>query len=229
MGCDPLADDRSLTLLKYWMYRAGYITLWDISNWENGNWHSWINFEVPQVLSNEYATLIELLNGKAPLNNKKLDSRGWGPILGQYSVSQGYRQILEHPHVPPDPKPWQGVWSQHSIPKIDYFCWLLCHQRILTDDRLKKRGYLGPSRCALCGVNAETAAHLMLNCKFVSDLWNEALGPWSLDFVLPNSIPELFSNWKRSYPGGPPQNTHVKVAWCILPKLICWHTWLERN
>lgn len=91
MSCDPLADNHSLTSLKDYMYRAGYITLWDISNWENGDWHSWINFEVPHILSNEFAIFLDFLNGKAPLNNRKLDTRGWGPTPGRYTVSQGYR------------------------------------------------------------------------------------------------------------------------------------------
>ena len=87
MGCDPLDDDRSLHLLKDWMHRAGYITLWDISIWDNGDWHSWINFEVPLNLSSELATFLDFLNGKAPLRCRKLDVRGWGPTPGHYTVS----------------------------------------------------------------------------------------------------------------------------------------------
>eukprot|EP00253_Pinus_taeda_P013197 PITA_13197 len=159
----------------------------------------------------------------------KADIRGWGPTPRSYTVSQGYRQLSRHPNVPPDPKPWQGIWSQTTFPKIDSFCWLLCYHRILTEDRLQKRGFIGPSRCSLCGEHEENASHMMLFCKFVVDLWKEALSPWSTDFAPPNHCSKLFSNWKCMYPGGTAQNPHIKEAWLALSKLICWHIWLERN
>ena len=69
------------------MSRAGFNTLWDISNWENGDWHSWIKIEVPHVLSKEFEIFLAFLNGKAPLNSRKLDNRGWGSTPGRYIVS----------------------------------------------------------------------------------------------------------------------------------------------
>ena len=107
----PLADDCSLALLKDWMDRAGLKTLWDISKWENGIWQNWEKLEVPQNLSKVYADFLALLKGKASMNSRKKDSRGWGPIPGYYSVARGYWQISVHPHVPPDLKPWKGIWS----------------------------------------------------------------------------------------------------------------------
>lgn len=183
---------------------------------------------MPSHLSKEYATLLTHLKGKAPLNIRKADTRGWGLIPGSYTVSQGYKQLSQHPNVPPDPKPWQGIWSQTTIPKIDTFCWLLCHHRILTEDRFRKRGVIGPSRCSLCEDHEETAAHMMLFCNFATDLWKEALSPLNSDFA-PNHCSDLFSNWKCMYPGGTSQNLQIKEAWLALPKLICWHIWLERN
>ena len=88
---------------------------------------------------------------------------------------------------------------------------------------------MGPSRCSLCGDNEENASHLMLRCNFTAKLWKEALSPWSVDFTLPNRCSDLFSNWKLRYPGGTPQNAHIKEAWLALPKLICWHIWLEEH
>eukprot|EP00253_Pinus_taeda_P030893 PITA_30893 len=156
MGSDPLSEDHSLVMLRDWMDRAGLKTLWDISHWDNGKWRSWINLVVPHNLSSEFVAFHSLLAGKAPMNIRKPDTWGWGLNPGCYTVTQGYNQLSLHPHVPPDPKPWQ-------------------------------------------------------------------------DFVLPNRCVELFANWKSRYPGGSPQNVHIKEAWFALPKLICWHIWLERN
>jgi len=103
-----------------------------------------------------------LLHGAAPIHARKKDSRGWGEKQIGYSVAQGYAKIRERPHVPPNLAPWNNIWNFSTIPKIDFLCWLLCHQKILTEDRLQKRGFLGPSRCILCKENSESVAHISL-------------------------------------------------------------------
>lgn len=70
---------------------------------------------------------------------------------------------------------------------------------------------------------------MMLSCNFTVDLWKEALDPWSMNFGPFNHWSKLFSNWKRMYPSGVVQNSQIRDAWLALPKLICWHIWLERN
>ena len=76
MGCEPLENDRSLHLLKDWMHRDGHFTLWDISIWDKGDWHSWISLVVPPNLSSDLASFLDFLNGKAPLHCRKVDVRG---------------------------------------------------------------------------------------------------------------------------------------------------------
>ena len=105
MDSDPLVDDWSLFVLRDWMTRAGFVTLWDIYQWEDDVWQSWVKLEVPQNLNNECAIFLAHLKGKAPINSRKPDTRGWGSTPGRYTVSQGYIQLLIHPHVPPDPEP----------------------------------------------------------------------------------------------------------------------------
>eukprot|EP00253_Pinus_taeda_P029236 PITA_29236 len=224
--------DRSSGLIKqhmHWIPRNGKrINIWEDRIMENNNWQSWGNLEVPAHLSKEYTNLLTHLKGKAPLNISKADARGWGSILGKYTVLQGYKQLTQYPNVPPDPRPWQGIWSHSTIPKIDIFCWLLCHHRILNEDRLRKRGVNGPSRCSLCEDHEEIATHLILSCKFAAALWKEASSPLNSDFTPPNHCSNLFANWMCMYPGGT-QNPHIKTAWLALPKITCWHIWLERN
>ena len=165
----------------------------------------------------------------APSHARKKDFWGWGSKAGGFSVAQGYIKLLEQPHVLPDLVPWKGIWNYPSIPKIDYFYSLLYHRKILTEDRLQKRGYHGPSRCILCKDNVECTRHLMLECKFASQIWTELLGNWNSNFALPSSIPELFANWLNRYLGPFPKNKVIKAAWSSLPKIICWQIWLERN
>lgn len=48
-------------------------------------------------------------------------------------------------------------------------------------------------------------------------------------FSMPNTIVEMFTKWTDRYPGHPPINQVIKTSWGILPKIICWKIWLERN
>jgi len=99
----------------------------------------------------------------------------------------------------------------------------------LTDENLQKRGFHGPSRCSLCREKEESVTHMMLECKFTLQTWFELLGIWYSNFALPSSTPELFANWLNRYPGPSPKNKAIKAAWSSLPKINCWHIWLERN
>ena len=47
--------------------------------------------------------------------------------------------------------------------------------------------------------------------------------------MLPRSTAELFSKWAIKYLNPPPKNQIIKAAWAVLPKVICWQIWLERN
>jgi hypothetical protein len=51
----------------------------------------------------------------------------------------------------------------------------MIENRILTWDNLIKRGFVGPSRCFLCGEEEETINHLMVKCPFTKDVWKYLL------------------------------------------------------
>lgn len=190
---------------------------------------NWKQIQAPPDLQQDCAFLFTLLHGMAPSHTQKKDFWGWGSKAGGFSVSQGYINLLEQPHVLLDPAPWKGIWNYPSMPKIDYFWWLLCHRKILTEDRLQKMRYHGTSRCILCKDNVECTHQLMLECKFASQIWIELLGNWNSNFALPSSIPKLFADWLNKYPSPFPKNKVIKVVWSSLPKIICWKIFLERN
>ena len=47
----------------------------------------------------------------------------------------------------------------------------MIENRIVTWDHLTKRGFVGPSRCALCGEEEETINHLMVICPVTKEVW----------------------------------------------------------
>eukprot|EP00253_Pinus_taeda_P022123 PITA_22123 len=151
LGDQPLSRVEELTNIKDCLQDRNLISLWDISSWmEDGLWDSWQLGEVPQWLEGEASVLLDNLKGKAPLKASVKDKRGWGSVTGSYSASEGYKSIMAIPNVPPNPAQWKFIWDSPSLPKIDFFCWTLAHNNILTRDNLRRRGMEGPSWCNLC-------------------------------------------------------------------------------
>ena len=66
---------------------------------------------------------------------------------GKYNVKNGYKEITNS-------KRWEEVeislqlcWDTTFLLKARFFLWLASQNGILTVDRLKKIGLVGPSRC----------------------------------------------------------------------------------
>jgi hypothetical protein len=87
----------------------------------------------PQELCNQF---INSLQGCAPHNQNDQDICGWDASL--YSVKKGYFTLLESSHGHPRANWWNKVWHNDGIPKINLFCWLLVHKKILTTKNLQK-------------------------------------------------------------------------------------------
>ena len=89
---------------------------------------------------------------------------------GQFTIKQGYyihSQQIQHMARPL----WKKIWALKHWPKVEYFLWLLSHRRILTWENLQKQGMIGPSYCAFCHADSETAEHLLNTCPSVQPIW----------------------------------------------------------
>jgi hypothetical protein len=71
---------------------------------------------------------------------------------------------------------WDKIWSSPQWPKIKKFKWLVLHNRILTWENLRKRGFIGLSRCHLCQTKEETTNHLLDECSYTTEIWDWAEG-----------------------------------------------------
>eukprot|EP00253_Pinus_taeda_P006464 PITA_06464 len=209
MNKEPIEVRASINSLRCWMDREGMQTLWDISCWNDSIWAGWKQLKVSNNLNTEWIMLLDSLHGLAPTHSRKRDEMGWGPKAKGYTVSLGYAKLIEKPYVPPDPAPWKGVWRLPSWPK--------------------KKGLHGPSLCSLCNNNAETTVHLILECSFSRQIWSFFTHDLDPNFTIPCSTSELFSEWTNRFPGPPSKNLIIKTTWAVLPKIICWQLWIERN
>lgn len=62
-------------------------------------------------------------------------------------------------------------WKAKTENKCKFFGWLMIHRNILTADKLLLRGWDNSRICPLCGVEPETATHLLMDCTFAKQVW----------------------------------------------------------
>ncbi|XP_074290417.1 uncharacterized protein LOC141617141 [Silene latifolia] len=92
---------------------------------------------------------------------KELYTDGNG--LAHYSVSIGYKWLKPDGEKVPW-YPW--VLNRWIIPKHAFLCWLVAHQRLLTQDRLCRMKIITSNRCFLCGTQEENHNHLFFECYY---------------------------------------------------------------
>lgn len=86
-------------------------------------------------------------------------------------VKEVYRNISHSQHLGMSSKLFYTFWKRKIPTKITLFGWLVWRGKILTWDKLNRRGVMGPNRCALCCMAAENIGHLFFSCPIVKNLW----------------------------------------------------------
>jgi len=62
------------------------------------------------------------------------------------------------------------LWNTHIPPSRSFVCWHLLHNKIPTDDNLRKRGCLIVSIYCFFMKEAESSDHIFLQCPFTSQI-----------------------------------------------------------
>jgi hypothetical protein len=228
MGKKPLRHHMHLRQIINWLDMKGKNHISDISSWntDTGDWIGWNLPNIPSNLQDAAHQIQTLLKGCAPIHITLKYKRGWGN--GNYSVKKGYSQLLSQTTLLPKDKMWNSLWTNDSPPKVNSFCWILAHGKLLTRENMLKINMYGPFRCELCGKASETSQHVFLLCPFTITMWKIALQSlhprirWS---VQPRKI---FLDWASQY-RGTFRNPLFKDLFKALPKFICWKIWLARN
>jgi hypothetical protein len=136
---------------------------------------SWKNVEslgLVGEISEEWKNYVKGLVGSGiDLNEGKYTLIwSWDTKGGQVNEKQAYEVQLLEDEV--QPTFWYSeLWHWQLPLKIKLFIWLMLEQNILTWENLSKRGFVGPSKCVLCGLKEETVKHLFVECKFTKDIW----------------------------------------------------------
>ena len=108
--------------------------------------------------------------------------------------------------------------------KVVFFAWETMWEKILTLDRLQKRGWHLPNRCFLCGCEEENVNHIFLHCIVVRVLWEIVFALFGAQWVFPETDKEVLFGWR-----GPFVGKKRKKIWNSIPLCIFWMVWKERN
>jgi hypothetical protein len=144
------------------------------------------------------------LDSRKILSQQGDDILRWGhSTTGTFNIREAYHLRAGHNSLQRE-EVWSKIWETKSWPKINTFLWLVVHNNILTWDNLRKRGFIGPSWCQLCGSEEETQNHLLNLCTYSSSIWDhnaclmrtmdrnrmglrETIAGWrSISFSIPN-------------------------------------------
>jgi hypothetical protein len=72
-------------------------------------------------------------------------------------------------------------------------------------------------------MNGETMDHLLFHCEVARALWNAIFSRFSLTWVMPLWVVDLFACW---WIGG---RSWSAVVWKTVPSCLFWCVWRERS
>ena len=111
-----------------------------------------------------------------------LDKISWkGPAGGSFSISDAFK-VLNSSVTPLFPV--KGIWVPCVPTKAAFFVWEATWGKILTLDKLQRRGWHLPNRCYLCARNEESEKRQgCLGLRNLTLLNKALLGKWTWRFT----------------------------------------------
>ncbi|KAL6349758.1 hypothetical protein AAG906_001645 [Vitis piasezkii] len=179
--------------------------MWD-QNFGQGGWNlrflrDFNDWELEMI-----GNLLHVLRDFKP--SMEEDSVRWkGGRSGKFRVKEAYRLVTRPNDID---FPARCIWVDSVPTKVAFYAWEATWGRVLTLDRLQKRGWQLPNCCFLCGCEEETVNHILIHCIVVRVLWDIVLG--------------LSVCWR-----GPFVGKKRKKIWKSIPLCIFWTVWKERN
>ena len=120
--------------------------------------------------------------------------------------------------------PSKGIWAPNVPTKSAFYAWEAVWGKVLTLDKLQRRGWHLPNRCYLRGCAAESINLILLHCSVVSLLWDIIFAIVGAHWVFPKTVKEAIISWKDSFVG-----KKRKKVWNAVLICIFWTVWKERN
>ncbi|XP_020530450.1 uncharacterized protein LOC110008273 [Amborella trichopoda] len=193
-----------------------------------GSLRSW-NPHFKRALTNQESANFAALAAKLQacfLAPSRSDRIIWTPApSGEFTVSSFFRSLSFPLTLPlaPTAKAAQA-WTSFAPPKINIFSWLTLSQRVLTVDRLQRRGIPIPKQCVMCLPAEKTNNHLLLHCPYAHNLWGAILRHFNVQWVLPAEVTSFLSLVQPF-----PWHKEGILLWKSAVAAALWALWIERN
>ncbi|KAK3204897.1 hypothetical protein Dsin_018943 [Dipteronia sinensis] len=102
----------------------------------------------------------------ADRNSSGSDRAIWGwSKNGEFSVKTAYDGCLNTDRNAV--WNWKFIWKLHLPPRVQYFLWLVMHEKIFTNSQRAARGMDSDGFCPRCEVAIEDTDHLLRGCSFL--------------------------------------------------------------
>lgn len=165
------------------------------------------------------------------MESRKIKTRAGQDILrwgkstrGTFTVKEAYylttRQVREE-----ETWDWGKIWNNKWWPKVTIFAWLVGKERILTWDKLQKRGFQGSPRCSLCKQENETQEHILNSCPFSQQQWVKVRNLFEKSNRDPLDIKNTIFEWGKGQFSCPVVGRTYNLA----IGFVIWLIWKERN
>jgi len=78
---------------------------------------------------------------------------------------------------------------------VDFFCWLLLQRKILTSDKIIRRGGQADPICKLCTTETESLKHLVAECSFSRMVWSLLAQKFNLPVINQSTSTTKIKTW----------------------------------
>ncbi|RVX09054.1 hypothetical protein CK203_013954 [Vitis vinifera] len=140
---------------------------------------------------------------------------------GRFQIRDAYKLLTGSNDIT---FPNKSIWVDKVPTKVAFFAWEASWEKVLTLDKLQRRGWQLPNQCFLCGCEEENVNHILLHCTVVRPLWEIVLALFGVNWVFPEKVKEMLVSWR-----GPFVGRKRKRIWTSIPLCIFWTVWKERN
>eukprot|EP00253_Pinus_taeda_P010699 PITA_10699 len=195
------------TLIKFF-HRKGFF-FWDklISDWQGSIplWKEAENMEMPDSIARKWENIRTCLRNYDIYRSSESDCLIWKDSKGInlvrvkdiYQNMIGLKGALLSPIFP------IVFWKSGCPSKMVYFSWFTFHNKNLSWENLKKRGWHGTSICLICKSAEESNCHMFLNFQRTQQLWQSLENIYGIPHISHASTKEAFlGGVGRRIPGG---------------------------
>lgn len=171
-------------------------------------------------VARQWKNLKDCLRNCGIYRSLESDVLTWKDTKGpsQVRVKDIYQNLIASRNVISNPTFPSIFWKFGCLSKSIYFSWLVFHNKNLSWDNFKKRGWQGPGLCSICKFEEETNCHMFFLCQKTQQLWQAQENLYGFPHVSHSSSKEAFFWWSGQ-----------KESWRPIFIIALWCIWRWRN